>query len=109
MRLSMEEQAHETRIHNAIVEDMMDKQLYEQRRANVLCYPAFLVATTATAVAASAPRYRLPLPLLGATKVAKALHGEGRTPVRPSLFLCSWAILRRHQRRASPAGRFPPR
>ena len=56
VRLSMEEQARETRIHNAIVEDMMDKQLYEQRRANVLL-SGILVATTATAVAASAPRY----------------------------------------------------
>ena len=56
VRLSMEEQARETRIHNAIVEDMMDKQLYEQRRANVLL-SGILVATTATAVAASAPRH----------------------------------------------------
>lgn len=34
----------------------MDKQLYEQRRANVLL-SGILVATTATAVAASAPRH----------------------------------------------------
>ena len=52
----MEQQAEEQRIHNAIVEDLMDQQLYEQRKANVLL-AGILAATTATAVAASTPRY----------------------------------------------------
>ena len=56
VRLSMEQQAEEQRIHNAIVEDLMDQQLYEQRKANVLL-AGILAATTATAVAASTPRY----------------------------------------------------
>jgi hypothetical protein len=56
VRLSMEQQAEEQRIHNAIVEDLMNQQLYEQRKANVLL-TGILAATTATAVAASTPRY----------------------------------------------------
>ena len=44
----MEQQAEEQRIHNAIVEDLMDQQLYEQRKANVLL-AGILAATTATA------------------------------------------------------------
>ena len=44
----MEQQAEEQRIHNAIVEDLMDQQLYELRKANVLL-AGILAATTATA------------------------------------------------------------
>lgn len=54
VRLSMDQQAREARVHRAIVQDLMAEQIQEQRRTNRLVQSAVVAASAAAAAASSA-------------------------------------------------------